>query len=430
MFSKPFYNLCVMKLTRKYSIFLGILLVGFVVVTALSPEPADWSPSYSRYDDIPLGTSALAEVLPEVLPQQQVIFQKSPIFDTLAHLPQHTSYVNITHELVLPEPYLSRLLKYVAQGNTAFIAAEDFGQLGDTLQFRLLLAGNENVIENMNPQDSTPPLHVNFTHPTLKSKQDFLMPEKAIPYYFDTSINPKNTYTGLAYAQQDTVLYHFIKINFGKGVFYLHCNPRVFSNYFILEKNTQKYPFKVLSYLPLQTTYWEEKQVFFNSSGKSRISRKSRHHDFSENDDSVFRFLLSQPSLKAAYFLTLLGILLFVIFQGRRRQRIIPIVTPPSNTSLVFVQTVGQLYFNEGNHLDIARKKITYWQAFLRRKLYISYNDLGEECKKELTQKTALSSEAIEELCRYVVYVQNAKQINAKELHYLNTLIENFYRQL
>ncbi len=430
MFSKPFYNLCVMKLTRKYSIFLGILLVGFVVVTALMPEPADWSPSYSRHDDIPLGTSALAEVLPEVFPQQKVIVQKSPIFDTLAQLPQHSNYVNITHWLVIPEPYLSRLLKYVARGNTAFIAADDFGQLADTLQLSLLLAGNENIIEAINPQDSTPPWHVNFTHPALKSHPDFLMPQAAIPYYFDTPINPKNTYTGLAYAQQDTALYHFIKINFGKGVFYLHCNPRVFSNYFILEKNTQKYPFKVLSYLPLQATYWEEKQVLYSSNGKNRISQKSHHHDFSENDDTIFRFVLSQPSLKAAYFLTLLGILLFVVFQGRRRQRIIPIVTPPTNTSLVFVQTVGQLYFNEGNHLDIARKKITYWQAFLRRKLYILHNDLGEECKQELAQKTALSLEAIEELCRYVGYVQNAQQINAKELHYLNTLIENFYRQI
>jgi hypothetical protein len=46
-----------------------------------------------------------------------------------------------------------------------------------------------------------------------------------------------------------------------------------------------------------------------------------------------------------------------MVFEAKRRQRIIPIIDVPQNTSVIFVKTIGQLYFNKKEHLTIAQRK-------------------------------------------------------------------------
>ena len=50
-----------------------------------------------------------------------------------------------------------------------------------------------------------------------------------------------------------------------------------------------------------------------------------------------------------------------MIFNAKRRQRVVPIINPLPNTTLDFTKTIGNLYYQEGNHQNIVDKKIIYF---------------------------------------------------------------------
>jgi hypothetical protein len=49
---------------------------------------------------------------------------------------------------------------------------------------------------------------------------------------------------------------------------------------------------------------------------------------------SPMRFILNNPPLRYAWYLLLLGLLIFVLFNAKRKQRIVPVIEPLKNTSL------------------------------------------------------------------------------------------------
>ncbi len=73
--------------------------------------------------------------------------------------------------------------------------------------------------------------------------------------------------------------------------------------------------------------------------------------------NSPLRFILSEPSLRSAWRLGIVGLLLFVLFMAKRRQRIVPVKTALTNTSVAFAKTIGNLYYQEGQPKDLIVKK-------------------------------------------------------------------------
>ena len=51
---------------------------------------------------------------------------------------------------------------------------------------------------------------------------------------------------------------NYIRCAYGEGFFYFHSIPTAFTNYNILRNDNADYISKALSYLPIQTTYWDE----------------------------------------------------------------------------------------------------------------------------------------------------------------------------
>ena len=74
--------------------------------------------------------------------------------------------------------------------------------------------------------------------------------------------------------------------------------------------------------------------------------------------DSPLRFIFSQPSLKWAWLLALFFIITFMLFNAKRRQRAIKIITPLRNTTVQFTKTVANLYYESKDHTNIIDKKM------------------------------------------------------------------------
>lgn len=169
----------------------------------------------------------------------------------------------------------------------------------------------------------------------------------------------------------------FVKINFGKGHFYVHSEPLILTNYYFL-KSKNKYLENVLSYLPDRQTVW-----------------------FVETDMplsmSPMRFILNNPPLRYAWYLLLLGLLIFVLFNAKRKQRIVPVIEPLKNTSLDFIRSIGNLYLQEGDFHEMMAKKAQYFLNRIRMDLLIDTQHLDEQFIIKLHLKTGKNIELIKE---------------------------------
>jgi hypothetical protein len=77
----------------------------------------------------------------------------------------------------------------------------------------------------------------------------------------------------------------------------------------------------------------------------------------SKSSQFLLRFILSNPALKYAWWVLLGGLALFIFFNAKRKQRIVPIVEPLKNNSVDFVKSIGNLYLQEGDFHDMMSKK-------------------------------------------------------------------------
>src|SRR5690606_11915376 len=234
--------------------------------------------------------------------------------------------------------------------NTVFISSRSIGYiLGDSLKIES--TSNYNILEEE--------IHPKFFSPTLK--QDSLPAYKkgVFKTYFTKIDTLKTTALGY-YDREDSAIgeLNYVKVNFGKGQFLIHNLPEAFSNYYLL-KNNEQYAGSVFSYIDADKIYWDE----YLKSGRKVVT-------------SPMRFVLDQAPLTWAYYVLNGGLLIFVLFKGKREQRIVEVIKPLENTSVEFTKTIGDLYFQHKDFSDIIAKKITYFMESLRSKYYLNTNEI------------------------------------------------------
>lgn len=386
-----------------YWIVLGILLLAYVLIEFFRPRPTDWTPTYVRTDKIPYGTYALYELMADVFPDEPVEAVRMPVYNVLEDsLNTRGNYIFINREFSPDPTDLHRLLDFAAAGNHVFIAAELFDKtFSDTLKFSVKPAFNRDTL-------------FSFTNPRLQSKQ-YVFPAQIPGFYFQPLDTGSTEIVSLARNKHGDV--NFVRIPFGKGYFLLHAHPKVFTNYHVLnEKAGDEYAFKALSYLPVAPVWWDE----YYKQGR-------------EGDVSLLRVITHYRPIRWAYYTALAGILLFVLFKGKRRQRVIPVMAPLKNTSREFVQVVSSLYYNQKDFADITRKKITFFLDHIRQQFneprVLGENPDDGHFQQALAAKTGIEPEEIKELFGYISYIQHLHNVTEEDLIQLNQRIEEFYKK-
>lgn len=386
---------------NKYLIILLVTVTAYVLFEYYRPKPLDWTPTYRNNDKIPFGTQALFELLPDVMHQPDVQTIRLPVYNFLTEtaLPKQSNYVVVGRDFTIGGTDLAKLLAFVKRGNNAFISAY---RLSDTLGVVLGFRASEK-----GPTKADTTLRQNFSNPQLRKAQSY-------NFFHDDGRNfltvtkPLGTTVLARNARNEPV---FVRVRYGKGQFFIHNLPLAFTNYYVLSAKTSDYAFKALSYLPTLPTYWDEYQ---------------KQGRFDEEQQSIFRYIRSQPALNWAYYLVIFGLIFYAIFAGKRTQRIIPIVEPLQNTSLDFVKTIGRLYFQQGDHDNLARQKMQYFLADLRERYGLNTTVLDNEFTETLARKSGRSAEETTDLVQLLRYVQKSVTLSEFDLLTLNRAIENF----
>jgi len=388
-----------MKSLRLYLIVAGVILIVYIVAQLNRPKAIDWTETLSSKEKTPFGTYILYNRLNDIFPGAKITPFRQPVYNVIAEdSVKQATYIIICPGFEISKPDYAQLIKYIKDGNNVFIATEYFGKLFNK---------NLGIKTQSDFKFGNDAMPVNFLSPALN-------PEK----YFNTDKGTGNVYFGKFDTLKAIVLgenknheANFIKYNFGKGSLYLASNPKLFSNYSLLKPHGDEYTATALSFLKsTKQVIWDE----YYTQGD-------------EGGDSPMRLFLSKPALQWAYYIAIFSLLTFVLFEIKRRQRIIPVIKPLSNSTIDFVNVVGQVYYEKRNNANIAQKKILYFLTYLRDEYQIKTNSLDDEFMEKLSAKFDVRLSIVTELVNYIKYIQVQEHVSDRELIELNKLIEQFY---
>lgn len=394
------------KTIKIYIIFLVLLLVGIIYIDAVRPRPINWSPTYDLKDKIPFGlyifdneskTLLKNHTIKKVRNTAYEYFEALYNYDTLVkNYKESGTVLFISEYYMIDDESTDELFYFVGHGNSAFISTKDFPKkFTDSLHFETVSA----LVMNNN-------IKLSLANKKISNKK-YSFNIGASTSYFNKIDNSKTTVLGYQESEKDKKI-NFIKIAYKSGYFYLHTQPTAFTNYHLLKENHSEYTEKIISYIPEGNVFWLVKDLNGNI-----IS------------DSPMRYWLSQPALKWAWYLFALGTILFMIFNAKRRQRIIPILKPLSNTTVDFTKTIGNLYYQEGDHQNIIDKKIIYFLEKIRHEYLIDTSILDVNFIKKLQLKTGKNIQDIEKIVRLINYHKKSyNQSIEEDLIEINNAIE------
>ncbi len=408
---------------KKYKTYIFILIGCFVVLIFIQyniPKPLNWSPTFSNKDKIPYGTRALFSLLPELFTGKNISVCSQPAYNILENdSALNKNYIFFSYYFNPDKLDTKSLLKFAERGNSIFIASNYFaGKFADTLKLETSyffafknLIKDDSLLNDENfglPFANFDTVKINFSNKNLHAKQYYTFPKGMYSYYFTSFDTAKTSVIG---TNADSSV-NFIRIKYGKGNFFLHALPQAFSNYCFTDEKNSEYAYKALSCLPPENILWDEYYKYGN-----------------EKRQSPLALIFANPTLLAAYYTLLAGLFLFVLFGGKRRQRVIPVVEPLKNTTLEFVDIVGTLYFHQADHKNICDKKINYFLDNIRTKFNVKTNSFEEEFIKRISALSGIEEEKVKETFRIVSYVGGRAVISQEELLRLNSVIEDFQKK-
>jgi hypothetical protein len=138
-------------------------------------------------------------------------------------------------------------------------------------------------------------------------------------------------------------------------------------------------------------------------------------------------YIQSRPPLYTAWLLLMGGLLLFIIFAARRRQRIVPVIEPPRNVTLDFIETVGNLYHDQGSFTDLAVRRTGSLLEYIRENLSLPTSTIDETFVHRLSERSGVEHEHIAQLASWITRAERGATFEAPDLLTYNREIEYFY---
>jgi hypothetical protein len=393
-----------MKKEVKYGLGILSLFILLIFVEYNQPKPIDWSHNFSIEKKSPFGSYGLFKLLKGYFKDSEVKVSNKTIFETEREFKQSTyNYILIGDEFYPSTKDIVALKEFLDEGNNVFIAASSFSdEMKDSFQFQTRMPffydHTDSIFKSF--RDT---VVLNFVSP-YSDRYQYTMENIHIYALFDSTCCLD--YSVLAETEKGFSVMMYKPV--GKGKLFLSTIPLAYTNYYFIQDSGRKFIEKSFNFLPsASVVLWD---VYYHS-------RKS---------ESPLRFVLSNKALRYGLYLTLALVIVFVLFEGKRKQRIIPVIEPLPNNSLDFVKTVGNLYLSMGNHKNIADKKMVYFFDYIKNHYFLHSTD--SQFKERLASKSGIVEHKVNKLLNYMDELRNRTVISSEELMELNNQIDDFLK--
>jgi hypothetical protein len=354
-------------------------------------------------DKIPYGTKYTYDNLPFIFPDAEIrTSSRFPVLSVNGDSDDTSRALIIVGPEFVPEPEeMNAIIHFASSGkNQVFISAMNFG---DTVMSLLHLRLKENLFP---AEDSS---GINLMDPAQRQWTKFFYPGYSNESFFE------GIDTGYTLILGKDMLGRpdFVRISYAKGgAIYIHLNPFMFTNFFLLHKKNKSYYDVALSYMPKQTAVVEWSDYF-------RYRRQKANF-------SALRFILSRRSLKWAFWLTILIFILMFLVETKRKQRPIADIPDLRNASEDFVKTVGRLYFQHKDNQNLAIKMVTAYLENIRTTYNLPTSLLDEEFSFKLAIRTGRPVDEIRRMVHSIHEVRLKPDLSDQELMDLHRQINQF----
>ena len=373
-----------------------ILLLGIVGVLAILKNNS-WEENYSVKNSQPFGLEIFDRELNNILKDKKI-----------TRLNNYNYFENSYHDSIPSKTIIYLDTKFyndefdeileILQKNEVFIIKNipfDFYDK-DLFSYKTI---------TLKPKLSKP-LEIEFTNPNL---QEFNTPFIYHTKYEDVEL--KKYKPEILSTIRDKAVFKRYKIK--NNYLYFCYTPQVFSNHY-LKNNSLAYPSAVLSYI-------KNKEVVVFNEG---YPYQNDPNNFNEQENrSILYFILGNKYLKIALYLFLFGAIAFTLFKIKRVQRTIPILPENKNRSLEFIQTISNLYFNNGNNLGILKKMNQQFLSRVEKKYHLKTTVLDDNFSLLLAKYSNQDVEFVKQVISKIKYY-DATHFNPKKEevnnHYIN----------
>lgn len=456
-----------MKSSRNFLFAMLVLFVLFCLLQVNLPKKFVWSPTFSHVDKQPFGCFVFDSVLTQSLPNGYHVTKK-----TFFQLDQEHAKEKISVLMVVDQQNLKQLdVKYLCNiarrgGKVMVVASSSFddGRNADTVvvdelerTFKVRIEDGlyfslRGILSGLKAHDNDMYDTIYWNNrETMYAAQSYRMfynmvggtlfvdsvPKvKRLAYTLSTTgydYKHDSLYVG-DFTRFDTIVDKkerieridtfaikkvpaAVSVPYGKGEVIFVSSPLLFTNYGMLEGNTSVYIFRLMSYLADLPVYRTEAYVKTDAMLVA--------------EQSPFREFIKRPPLRWALYLALLGVVLFMIFTARRRQRVIPIISKPANRSLEFIQLIGTLYYQRKDHVDLVRKKFKLFAEELRKTAGVDISDVNTDDREYLllAEKTGMNSDRLKKVIRQIRLVLHSEgNISVEEMRSLIDAMDTIVR--
>jgi len=399
----------------------AVLLAALITLLFLHKEPRkfDGRITFNPKDKIPYGTYAAYHLLSQQFPGASIEVNGYAPEDW-----QNLSYDSAGQALLIINSYfdptisdLNALNSFVKEGNYVFIsclqmndAARAFFKVEQEDIYNPFTIKNDYGIINM--YDS---FAVKLDSHTYSMPLQFVYPGVSYNNRF-TKYDSLFTYP-LGYNADDNMP-NLLAINAKKGSIFLHTAPITFTNFFLLYNNNHQYYERLMSLFPANTRkiVWDEYFL---------LNKQSK--DTNEDEKGLLSVLLSHKNFYVAFWMLMVLLALYFFTEVKRRQRLIPEYSKPANDSLEFVTTIGKLYYEKGDHKNLADKLTLFFLDYVRNKHKLSTNELDDAFVQRLSLKTGIPVEELSKLIDTLNAIKASDRINEQQLLKYHQQLELFY---
>ncbi|MDH5398206.1 MAG: hypothetical protein OEX02_08675 [Cyclobacteriaceae bacterium] len=376
----------------------------------------NWNKTLFSEHKIPYGTFAFRELLPTLFDVENNRFTLREMIDSLD---AKGNFIGISNRLDLSVLDVSRMLQRAEEGDHFLLSSHSFSDmLLDTLGLEMddsFLRNNNDAMESeeidltftIKDFFTTDTSHIRLVNPIL-NKSAYIIRRSDLAAHF--SFFDSTTTNIVAVNSGSQVL--GVKINRGKGSIILTTLPLAFTNIYMLHGENNTLVSGLLSYLPDEQVHWTE----FYQVGRAEPR-------------TPLRYILSEEALRSALYLTLIALILFTFFEAKRKQRIIPVITPLTNETLNFVGTIGNLYMESKDHKSVAEKRINFFLDHVRNAYHLPTNDFCPEFYQKLSRKSGVDEKTISSLFSKITHIRIADSIEAGVLREFSDITDTFYTQ-
>lgn len=364
--------------------------------------------SFSYKDKKPGGCYVMYHVLPNLLtPTSHINVVTKPFSGTYKKnkgMAQEEGglYILVANQLFTTAEDVEDMVSYAKNGNQVFIATN----FPDSVLMLRLGLEQDSSVDYFKPSVS----EQHFVNPALG---DTIFSADLIPggSYFSGMDTSRTTILGTDSAHHP----NFVRVSCGNGNIFMLLHPSSLTNYFLMKEGNMHSLEHMMSYTDMfaSEVYWDE---FY------KYQTHARSGDFSE-----WQVLMRYPAMRWALWLAVLLLLLYVIFEGKRRQRIIPVQPVLTNNSLEFVDALGQLYYQQHNNSNLAHKMIQQWLEFIRSRYYINTNHLNTQFIQLLSHKSGMAADTVQGIVDSIHHIQLGENVSDVYLQDFYKRIQAFY---